>query len=242
MRRMLKYIFMLAACLTFILWQKNCFAQAGVNLLNCQYPQEAEAGDGFDITFDMAISEPIQKECILFIHLVSRNPFIKIKANTMINADVALPYPIAKWKAGEAVKLGPFRVSIPVDTSPGEYTIEAGLVWMKQDKSGTVYNKLAFLNKDPAIRGWEVGRVKIIETAEEDFNKYKKDALRVYIQNSLIKVFPEKPFFLGEAKKEISLSLAKNEFESAQFSLVSTDIDLDDLKFDVSDFIQEAGQ
>ncbi|MFH1199104.1 MAG: glycoside hydrolase domain-containing protein [Candidatus Omnitrophota bacterium] len=234
--------------LSFLGWQK-CFAGEGSVLLkNCQYPQEVRAGEDFDVTFEMEVTEDLKKDCGLFLHVSLRRPKADIKTTLMINADSAVAFPTSRCKVGDIIKLGPYKVNIPLDAPPGEYSMEAGLFWTQEYPDGSAtYEKIPYVNPTREMQAlryyWQVvPKITVSEPRDENFTRGSTDRARVYIQNSLTKVFPVNPFFLGEVKNEINLSAAKNEFESVQISVAAPTVDLKGVKFVASDFMQNERQ
>ena len=211
--------------------QKISAEGGSLSLVGCQYPEAVNAGEGFDITFYLLPLEPIDKDCGMFIHLLSKG--------TMINADVTVPYPTSKWTVGKLMKLGPFRVYVPPDTTIGNYSIEAGLFWTQETVFGTSYKKLPYLNC-PRIKDWQVGSILVKAIAEEALPE--EGACSIYVQNSLTKIFPQRPYFLGDATKEIHLTAAKNEYESAQISIAALEEELRNIKMVKSKLVHQEGK
>jgi len=233
MRRFLLGIaVLLVAAISLIRWEQG-LAGGGLALTGCEHPQAVNAGESFDITFYFTVLEPIKKDCSLFIHLLSKG--------TMINSDVSLPYPASQWKTNQVVKVGPFRVEVPVDIPAGDCSIEAGLFWSEQTAFGPRYHKIPYLNY-PRIKEWQVGSLQVSQPLDRNLSpEGKENHFSIYIQDCLTKVFPEKPYFLGEAKEEIHLSAARNEFESVQVSLAAINQELKEVEFIKKDLTQENG-
>ncbi|MFH1848376.1 MAG: glycoside hydrolase domain-containing protein, partial [Candidatus Omnitrophota bacterium] len=216
-----------------ISWQRIHAMEGGVSLLGAHYCDTVNAGEGFDITFYLMPLEPITEDCNMFIHLLS--------GGKMINADVAVPSPTSKWKVGEVIKVGPFRVYAPLDAAPGDYAIEAGLFRAQETKLGTHYRKIPYLNS-PRVKDWHIGSVRIQEPSGKDPDAPQGDNDHdIYIQDSLVKVFPDHPRFLGKADKTVKLNAAQNEFESAQISIMASKRKLDSIELNPNDFVRIDG-
>jgi len=206
-------------------------AQPQADLFNIfVVPSPVVSGGALSVSCTLALTEKLEKECFLFLHLEGASP------QAYVNADVQLPVPVRYWQPQAKVDLGPFFISIPVDLPEGEYRLTMGLSYAEDTPLGTRYVKIPYRNRQ--FNNWTVAKIVVRKRPYCLESSYQSQECRIAIAGPLEKIFPEKKYCIldDDRKKEtVSLSAAQGEYESFQIVLIPGANDLHNVKVDIGD-------
>jgi len=184
-----------------------------VRIEGLEVPGRVELGREFPLTLSVLPRATIPPDAGLFIHFKG--------ARMAVNADVTIPIPMRRWMPGKTARLGPFRCAIPAGAEPGRYEIEAGFFYYGRDHLGREgFVRIPWANR--GVRDWTLGAVEAVRTPPRLWTTgdFGGRGYAVGHAGPLDKVFPGKGDYRGPVTDRVSLSAARNEFESFQLVVV----------------------
>lgn len=206
---------------------KCLLAETEVELLKVEInPSEIYPQEKFELSCSLKITEKLEKDCFLFLHLEGPD------SDRFVNADITLARPTTKWKPNERIDLGPFSIFIPLDLPAGDYKIKMGLSYAQETPLGIRYIKIPYSN--PEIKDWQVGKIKVKKLPLKDY----KEEVILTLENGLEKFFPEKNYFNKKIKENILLYSASGEVESFQLVIIPQQ-KLEDIEVEITDLKDE---
>lgn len=106
-------------------------ARPAVRSIALRLPQTAKLGQPLEVSFEIALDQPIPENRNLYLHL--------LKDNMVFDVQVIHPEPgTGAWQVGKPTVVGPCSVTLPTDISPGEYEAKAGIYKEKAFAKGRI--------------------------------------------------------------------------------------------------------
>ena len=189
------------------------FRFPSIRIEGIEVPGRVELGKEFPLTLSVLPRAAFQQDASMFIHFRGASP--------AVNADVAIPIPMRRWTPGKTARLGPFHCAIPAGARAGRYEIEAGFFYYGRDHLGRAgFVRIPWANR--GVRDWTLGAVEAVLTPPRLWTPgdFGGRGYAVGYAGPLDKVFPEKGDYRGPVTDRVSLSAARNEFESFQLVVV----------------------
>jgi len=127
-----------------------------VKFMGLQFPSAVRAGEEVEAVFYFIVSSRLSGDNLLLLRLRRGEELIPLDR-------VEPPTPTSRWRPGRLAQVGPFKVRIPPELSPGRYSLEAIIALPLSSPQG---EELVFQPyENPELEGFAVSEIIVTDQA-----------------------------------------------------------------------------